>query len=111
MALADLPLLDGVLKELWRREGPERVGHRGPRFAKPLRELLLGEVVRLHEELVCARGLDRVEVGALKVLDEGELEAVPHVLAHDGRNGRLARDARREDTTMARDELESVRGA
>jgi len=105
MALADLPVLHGVLEDLRRLQGAQRVRHGGPRLSKAFRELLLREVVCLHEQLVRARGLDRVEVGPLQVLDERELEAVADVLADHGRDRGLARDARCEHATVAGDEL------
>src|SRR5258708_31624142 len=101
MALTDLPVLDRVLEDLRRREGAERIRDRGARLADPLGELLLGEVVRLHQQLVRARGLDRVEVGALQVLDERELEAVADLLAHDRRDRRLPRAPRGPDPAVA----------
>src|SRR5258707_6291620 len=72
-----------------------------PALSHPLAELLLGEVVRLHEQLVGARGLDGVQIGALEVLNERELEAVRDVLAHDRGDRCLSRGARREDTAVA----------
>src|SRR5258706_13668085 len=79
-----------------------------PALPHPLAELLLGEVVRLHEQLVGARGLDRVQVGTLEVLHERELEAVGNLLTHDRRDGGLFRGARREHAAMASHELVAV---
>src|SRR5260221_3149264 len=79
-----------------------------PALSHPLAELLLGEVVRLHEQLVGARGLDGVQIGALEVLNERELEAVRDVLAHDRGDRCLSRGARREDTAVAGHQLVPV---
>src|SRR5581483_2522560 len=108
MPLADLALDHGVLEWLWRGERAEHVRDVRPALAHPVGELFLGEVVGLHEELVRARRLDRVQVGALQVLDERELESIAHVLAHDRRDGRLAGGARREDAAVSGDELVAV---
>src|SRR3989442_1144912 len=108
MALADLPLQHGVLQRLRRGEGAEHVRDLRARLPHSLGDLLLREVVRLHEELVGARGLDRVEVRALEILHERELETVTHVVPDDGRDGRLAGDARRQDATVAGHELVGV---
>ena len=108
MALADLPLEHCVLQRLRRGEGAKHVGDLRARLPHPFSDLLLREVVRLHKELVSARGLDRVEVGALEILHERELETVTHVVPNDGRDGRLARDARRQHATVAGHELVGV---
>src|SRR5258706_5883050 len=102
MSLADLSLEHRVLECLRCAEGAEHVRDVRAALPHPLAELLLGQVVRLHEQLVGARRLDRVEVSALQVLHERELEAIRDLLAYDRRDGRLARGARREDTAVAR---------
>src|SRR2546430_17625042 len=86
MALADAAFEDRVLERLGSREGPQRVRHCGTGLAKALGHLLLREIVGLHEELVGACRLDRVEIRSLEVLDEGELEPVLDVVADDGRD-------------------------
>ena len=108
MALGDLPLLHRVLEDLRGLKRAQRVRDGGTRLAEPLRELLLGEVIRFHEELVGAGGLDRVEVRALEILHERELETVTHVVPNDGGDGRLARDARRQHATVTGHELVGV---
>src|SRR5438128_3607068 len=108
MALADAPFEDRVLERLGGRECPQRVRHRGTRLAKALGHLLLREIVGLHEELVGAGRLDRVEIRPLEVLDEGELEPVLDVVADDGRDGGPSGQSRREHPTVPRDELVDV---
>ena len=57
-------------------EQPERVGDGRPGPPDPLGDLVLGEPELVDQLAVGERLLDRVEVGALDVLDEGELELV-----------------------------------
>src|SRR5204862_2073747 len=66
------------------------------------------EVVGLHQQLVRARGLDRVEIGTLQVLDERELESVSDLAAHDSGDRGLAGKSRRQNASMSRDELVAV---
>lgn len=71
-------------------------------------DLLLGHAELVGQAAVGARLLDRVEVFALDVLDEGELEHVGVVdVADDGRNGLQARLARGPQTPLAGDEFEA----
>src|ERR1700738_4713758 len=111
MALADLSLEHGVLKRLRRRECSQHVRDLRAALPHALRDLLLREVVGLHQKLVGARGVDRVEIGPLKVLDEGQLEAIADIVADDRRDGGLARDAGSEHAAMPRHELVAVAGA
>src|SRR3979490_654010 len=108
MPLADLSLDHRVLERLRRGAGPQP--GRDLRAALPpaFGELLLRQVVGLHQDLVRTRGLDRVEVGALQILDEGELETIAYVVADDSRDRRLAGDARGEDPSLAGNELVAV---
>src|SRR5229473_3028591 len=101
MAFADLSFDHGILERLRRAQCPQNVGHRRPGLPESLRELLLREVVRFHQELVSARRLDRVQIAALEVLDERELETVTHLVADYGRNRRPAGEPRGEDATVA----------
>src|SRR5438034_1239553 len=74
MALADAAFEDRVLERLGSREGPQRVRHCGTGLAQALGHLLLREIVGLHEELVGACRLDRVEIRPLEVLDQAAAE-------------------------------------
>jgi len=108
VALSDLALDHRVLESLRGGERSQHVGYGGTGLSESFGELLLGEVVRFHHEYVGARGLDRIQVGALQILDERELETVPHLLADDRRNGRLPGEARGKDSPMSGDELVPV---
>ena len=76
-----------------------------------LGDSLLGEP-ELLDELPVGEGLvDRVEIGALDVLDERELELVPiGELAHQGGDALEAGEASRADTSLPGDELVAVDG-
>src|SRR5712691_589959 len=108
MALPDLSLEDRVLERLRCGERAEGIGDGGARLSEALGELLLREVVRLHQELVGARGLDRVEVGALEVLDERELEVVADLVTHDGGDGGLSGQPCGEDPAVTGNQLVGV---
>src|SRR5438876_9993012 len=108
MSLPDLSFEDRILERLRRGERAQRIGHGGARLSEALGKLLLGEVVRLHQELVGASGLDRVEVGSLKVLGEREFEAVGNLVAHDGRDGALPRQACGEHPAVTGNQLVAV---
>jgi len=93
-------------------EPAELVGTAGVRHA-------FARIARAGNPLSCAREppdrdesrarfLDRIQVGALQILDERELETVPHLLADDRRNGRLPGEARGKDSPMSGDELVPV---
>ena len=105
MPLGDLPFNDSVLKSLGRCKGSQHVGDGRSGFAQSLSELLLGEVIRFHQELVRARGLDRVQIGALEVLDERELEAIPYLVTHYRWDRGFPGESGREDAPMAGDKL------
>src|SRR3989441_4266267 len=108
MALADAAFEDRVLERLGGRERPQRVRHCGTGLPKALGHLLLREIVGLHEELVGACRLDRVEIRSLEVLDEGELEPVLDVVADDGRDRRPSGEPCREHPTVPGDEFVGV---
>src|SRR5213593_2008599 len=108
MSLPDLAFEDRVLERLRCGERAEGVGHGGARLTEALRELLLREVVGLHQELVGTSGFDRVEIGSLEVLGEREFEAVTHLITHNGRNGGLAGQPCGEDAAVTGDELVAV---
>src|ERR1700687_1702380 len=97
MALADLSLEHGVLKRLRRRECSQHVRHLRAALPYALRDLLLREVVGLHQELVGASGVDRVEIAAMVADDRGDAG--------------LARDTGGEHAAMPRDELIAIAGA
>src|SRR6185503_9161499 len=108
MTFADLPLEHRVLEHLRRGQRAEGVRHVRPTLPHSLGQLFLREVVRLHQELVRASGLDGVEVGPLEVLHERELETIVHVVTDDRRDRSLAGRARREHAPVTCDELEAV---
>ena len=96
VALADEALRDGVLDRLARVEQAHRVGDARTGAADLLGDLLLGQPELAHEAPEGARFLERVEVGPLDVLDEGQLQllAVGCGAPDDGRDAREAGEAR-----------------
>ena len=108
MALADLPVEDRVLQGLRRAQRAQGIGDGRPRLPETLCELLLRQFIRLHQEPVCPGRLDRVEIGALDVFDERELEPISHVIAHDRRDRRPAGQTGGEHAAMAGHEFETV---
>ena len=105
MTFTDTALEHGVLERLGRGERSQGIRDSRPRLAQTFSELLLREVVGLHEQLVPAGGLDRVEVGPLEVLDERQLKTIACLVADHRRDARPAGKARREDPAVSGDEL------
>ena len=90
-------------------EQAERVGDGRSRATDPLGEVVLGEPELLDELAVGVGGLDRVEVLALEVLDERELELLAiGQLAHDRRDPLEAGRLRGAQAALAGDELVAV---
>src|SRR5438105_8296484 len=105
MTLGDLAFYDRILERLRCGQGSQHVGDGGARFPQPFGELLLGKVVRLHQQLVGASRLDGVEIGTLQILDESQFEPVPYLVANDRRNCGPTGESRREDPPVAGHEL------
>ena len=63
MTLGDFAFYDRILERLRCGQGSQHVGDGGTRFPQSLGELLLGKVVRLHQQLVGASRLYGVEIG------------------------------------------------
>ena len=89
MADGELAFGEEALEVVGQVEEAHRVGHRGARLADTLRDVFLLHLEFAGQADVAGPFLDRVEVLALKVLDEGHLEdlAVGR-LALDHRHGR-----------------------
>src|SRR5947207_13669668 len=102
MALADLPLDHRILKSLRRTKRAQHVRDGRSGLSEALGQLLLGEGVGLHQQLVRARGLDRVEIGTLQVLDERELESVSDLAAHASGARGVARKWRGPNGALSR---------
>ena len=74
----------------------QEVRYRGAIFAGALRHLLLGHMELARQPLKRPRLLHRVQVGALQVLDDGDLHRLlVGNLAQNRRNGRSCRQAAR----------------
>src|SRR5437773_200921 len=100
------------LHRIGKAEQPERVRDRRPALPDPLGELVLREPV-LVEQLAVGLGLlERGQVLALHVLDQGELEAVLGAgLAHDHREPLEAGAHRRAQPPLAGAQLVAPRDA
>ncbi len=89
-------------------EQAQEVGDRGAVLAGALGHLLLGEAEVAGEALVGAGLLDRVEVLALEVLDDGDLHRLlVGDLADDGGDGGFAGALGGEPAALSGDELEA----
>src|SRR5437773_4089941 len=92
-------------------EEAQRLRHRDPMLAKPLRYFLVREAELLDQASQAPRPLDGIEVRPLEVFDEAEdqLLVVARLAAHDRGHLAQTREARGPPTPLAGDELESVR--
>ena len=100
------------LHRLGQLQQPHHVGDMRPALADDLRHLLLRVIALLHQRDVAGRLLDRIEVGALHVLDDGEFERL-HVGRLDDRDRHLVQAGalRRAPAPLAGDDLVVVRRA
>ncbi len=91
-------------------EQAHRVRHMLAALADLLSNRFLRAAEAVDQRLVSFRFLHRIEVGALHVLDDCDLEhfAIVHV-ADDSGNDSEARPARGAPATLARDDLEHLR--
>ena len=109
MAGRELPALDrgqDVVGELQQAQG---IGDRDAALADALCDLVLRVAAGLHEPSVAARLLDRIEVGALQILDEGQLQVLePLGRAYHGGNGRESGKARCSKAPLAGDDAVAV---
>src|SRR5690606_26736532 len=102
----DDALDDGVADLLWRIEQAQRVGDGRAALTDASRDLLLGQP-ELPDELAISQGLlNRVEVGSLDVLDEGDLQRLhSRDLANDDRHLGQAGGDGRPPAALAGDDL------
>src|SRR5262249_26736645 len=90
----------------WELQEPQRVRDRDAAASDARRHLIVSEVEVLDELLVRGCFLERVEVGAMDVLDQGVLEGRRVVGGTDQRRDRLqARPPRRPPPPFTDDEL------
>jgi hypothetical protein len=80
MACGEMAFLEEILDRLIKFQEADRIGDSGAIFPGALGDLLLGEVEFLREALERAGLLDRIEIFALKVLNECHLER--HFFGH-----------------------------
>ena len=91
------------------RKQAQRVGHGRAALADAFADLFLREVKIAHEARVTVRLLDRVQVGALEVLDKCKRQECPVVeVLHYGGNRRPAERCNGAKATLAGDELEMI---
>src|SRR5579864_4865491 len=93
-----------------RAEQPERLRHRDAVLAEPLGDLLVGQSEFIDQSAQSARFLDRVEVGALQILDQAEhqLLIVCGRRADDRGQGGQSGEPRGSPPTLAGDELVAI---
>ncbi len=109
MAEAELIGLHPGLHGGGKLEQAQEVGHRDTVFAGALRHLLLGHLELAGEALEGAGLFHGIEVGALQVLDDGDLHRLLiGDLAQDGRNGGFARQLGGSPAALPGNELEAA---
>src|SRR6185312_1432677 len=106
MAEGDIARLNVPLHRSRELEQAEEVRYAGAVFAGARGHLLLSEVEVLGEPLVGAGLLHRVQIGALKVFDDGHLHRLAiRDFADDGRDGRFAGALRSKPAAFTRNQL------
>src|SRR5262249_35837475 len=106
VAALERVLLDQLLDRGWELQEPQRVRDRDAAASDARRHLIVSEVEVLDELLVRGCFLERVEVGAMDVLDQSVLEGRRVVGGTDQRRDRLqARPSRRPPPPFTGDEL------
>ena len=105
-----VPSARACLTSAGRRSRRRRIGHRHAALAHPLGHLLLGQPELVHQLLEGRRLLQGVEVGALDVLHQGQLQhLLGRGLLDHGRHRRQPGQARRLPAPLAGDELVALR--
>ena len=95
-----------VVRQLQQAQG---IGDGDAALADAPGNLLLRMAAELHEAAVAARLIDRIEVGALQVFHERQLQVLdPLGRAYDGRNGRQSGKASRAEAALAGDDAVAV---
>ena len=106
VARRELALLQQRANRRRQLQQTQRVGEVAAALADDLGQLLLGVAEALDQVAVAGRLLDGVEIGALHVLDDGELERLLIAqIAHDHRHLMQAGPLRRAPAPFAGDDL------
>src|SRR5215475_6532563 len=109
MSRAQLPFLYQLLYLVRERQDAEEIRHCRPVLADRFGDLLLRQLKIVDQPAITASLFERVEVGALKILDEGQDEHGPVIeVPHDCGNLGPAQVRCRPQPTLACDELERV---
>src|SRR6266568_1783993 len=103
----------GCDRRLHRRASPEqteRLGDRDTMLAEALSDVLMRDAELVDEPAQATSFLDRVQVGALQVLDQAqdELLVISGLGADNRRHGLEAGEPRRTPASLARDQLVTV---
>ena len=97
------------LHRLGQLEQPHHVRHMRPALADDLRDLVLAVVEFIHQRQIARRLFDRIEIGALHVLDDGEFERLRvSRFHHRDRHFVQAGALRRAPAPLTGDDLEPV---
>ena len=105
------PSAIGGLHDVVELQEPERVRDRRARPPHPGGEVLLRKPELINQLSIRPRRLNRVEIFALQVLDQGQLELLAiRQLSNDGRDVDEAGGSCCPDASLARDELVAVHG-
>jgi hypothetical protein len=112
MAGGNLALRNVSLHGLRQLEQPQRVGHVAAALAYDLGDGVLAMVELCCKRLIAHRLFERIEIGALHILDDRELQrlAIVHIELHD-RHHMQAGALRRPPAPLAGDDLVGIGGA
>ena len=86
MAGGEAAFLEKILDRRFEFQEADGVGNRGPIFSGAFGDLFLGELKFVNKTLKCVGLFDRVEIFALKILDEGHFEG--QLFGHVAKNDR-----------------------
>jgi len=110
VTLRDAPIGDRGLHDRGQIEQAQRVGDRRARTSDTFRDGLVRQTEVVDQPTEAVRGLDRVEILTLQVLDQGQFESLTVVeVADDGRDPLETRRHGGADATLPRDQLVTVK--
>ncbi len=108
----ELAGIDVSLHRFRQLQQPQRVGDVAAAFADHLGDVVLRVIELVGKRLITGRLLQRIEIGALNVLDDGKLERLAiGDIEHDDRHFVQIGALRRAPAPLAGDDLEVIRGA
>ena len=105
----ELAVVNIGLHRVWKFQKPQRIGDIASALADDLGDLFLAVVKLLHQRAIAFRLFQRIEIGALHVLDDRKLQRFRiGRLDDDDRHLVQAGALRRAPAPLAGDDLEAV---